>query len=90
MFIGSNEALRQRKGSVLYPKQVRKQLPRPFYIILRSEEASKKRTNQGLVLMVMNSDELEGPNVDLRGRKEETYGCKVAAEARRVSLVKPG
>ena len=59
MFIGSNEALRQRKGSVLYPKQVRKQLPRPFYIILRSEEASKKRTNKGLALMVMNSDELE-------------------------------
>ena len=90
MFIGSNEALRQRKGSVLNPKQVRKQLPRPFYIILRSEEASKKRTNQGLVLMVMNSDELEGPNVDLRGRKEETYGCRVAAEDSRVSLVKPG
>ena len=49
-----------------------------------------KTTNQGLVLMVMNSDELERPNVDLRGRKEETYGCRVAAEARRVSLVKPG
>ena len=78
MFIGSNEALRQRKGSDLYPKQVRKQLPRPFYIILRSEEASKKRTNQGLVLMVMNSDELEGPNVDLRGRKKgdlRMQGC---------------
>ena len=80
----------QRKGSAFYPKQVRKQLPRPFYIILRSEEASKKRTNQGLVLMVMNSDELEGPNVDLRGRKEETYGSGWAAEVRRVSLVQPG
>ena len=59
MFIGLNEALMQRKGSVLYPEQVRKQLPRPFYIILISEEASKKRTNKGLALMVMNSDELE-------------------------------
>ena len=59
MFIGSSEAFMQRKESAFYPKQVRKQLPRPFFIILRSEEASKKRTNQGLVLMVMNSDELE-------------------------------
>ena len=40
--------------------------------------------------MGMNSDELEGPNVDLRGKKEETYECRVAAEARRISLVKPG
>ena len=42
---------------------------------------------------LLNSEEhaeLEGPNVDLRGRKEETYGCRVAAKARRVSLVKPG
>ena len=77
----------QRKGSAFYPKQVRKQLPRPFYIILRSEEASKRKTNKGLAPMVMNSDELEGPNVDLRGREEETYGCRIAAEACRVSLV---
>ena len=59
MFIGSNEASMQVKGSVSYPKQVRKQLPRPFYIMLRSEEASKGKTNKGLALMVMNSDELE-------------------------------
>ena len=59
MFIGSNEALGQRKGSVLYPKQVRKQLPQPFDIILRSEEAFKRKTNKGLALMVMNSNELE-------------------------------
>ena len=56
-----------------------------------SEEASKKRTNKGFALMVMNSDELEeGLNVDLRGRKKETYGCRVAAEGCRVTLVKPG
>ena len=59
MLIGSNEALMQRKGSIFYPKQVQKQLPWPFYIILRSEEASKRKTNKGLAPMVMNSDELE-------------------------------
>ena len=34
--------------------------------------------------ILMNSEELEGPNVDLRSRKEETYKCRIAAEGRRV------
>ena len=35
-------------------------------------------------------EELEGLNVDLRGRKKGTYGCRVAAEDCHVTLVKPG
>ena len=34
-------------------------------------------------------EELEGPNVDLRSREEETYRCRIAAEGRCVFLVKP-
>ena len=37
-----------------------------------------------------NTEELEGPNADLRNKKEETHRCEVAAEVRRVSLVKSG
>jgi len=33
---------------------------------------------------VKNTEELEGPNVDLRNKKEETYRCRVAAEVRRI------
>ena len=54
----------------------------------------KKSGGDGIYEMeLLHSEEhkeLEGPNVDLRSRKEETYGCRVAAEGRRVSLVKPG
>ena len=79
------------KGICFISKTSAKTTTAAIFIILRSEEASKKRTNQGLVLMVMNSDELEeGLNVDLRDRKKETYGCRVAAEGCRVTLVKPG
>ena len=53
----------------------------------------KKSGDDGIYeRILMNSEEreeLEGPNVDLRRRKEETYRCRIAAEGRCVFLVKP-
>ena len=43
---------------------------------------------QGKRRAAKNTEELEGPNADLRSKEEETHGCGRAAEEHRRSLVR--
>ena len=78
-----------RKGSIYVQSRCRKSTASVFTI-----SKIKKSGGDGIyereLLNSEEHEELEGPDVDLRNRKEETYGCRVAAEGCRVTLVKPG
>ena len=60
------------------------------FIIFKIKKSGGDEIYERILMNSEEREELEGPNVDLRSRKEETYRCRVAAEGRRVSLVKPG
>ena len=78
-----------RKGSICAQGRCGKSTASVFSI-----SKIKKSRGDGIyereLLNNKEREELEGPNVDLRSRKEETYGCRVATEGRHICLVKPG
>ena len=65
-------------------------LPYRFLPSLKIKKSRGNGIHERELLKQRRTQELEGLNVDLRGRKKGTYGCRVAAEDCRVTLVKPG
>ena len=84
------EAYLQAKRDLFAFKMSAKQLPQRFYTVLRSERGVGGGIYQGFVTDGDEHDELENLNADPRNKEEETYRCRVAAEVRRVFLVKSG
>ena len=85
-----NKAFVQRRGIYLHSNGCEIAIASVLYHLKDQETVVVMKSMRGSWQAAKNTEELEGPNADLRNKKEETYRCRVAAEVHHVFLVKSG